>query len=253
MGGQQDARALRGQLTDQVPELCRRTWIEATCGFVEQHHGWLFNKSACDAQPLVHATGELHHQRVGGIVEAGAGQEFVDSLRPRPPRYIVESCEEVQVLACGEAREERPLRGNGEPDSRPHGARIRCGIEAFYHDPAAIGQQHGGDEFERGRLAAAVWAEQDQNASRGNFKRDVIESNRLARALTAEPIEKRRAMAKDFADGFEYDRRHVEQRRPDLPVERRALPPAWTGETPVPPQPGLRKSLYYSGREKAGD
>ena len=173
-------------------------------------------------------------------------------LRPRPPRYIVESREEIQVLACGEPREERPLRGNGEPDSRPHRARIRCGIEPFYQDPAAIGQQHGGDELERGRLAAAVWAEQDQNASRGNFERDVIESNRLARALTAEPIEKRRAMAKDFADGFEYDRRHVEQRRPELPVERQAFPPAWTRETPVPPQPGLRKSLYYSGRREPG-
>jgi hypothetical protein len=38
-----------------------------------------------------------------------------------------------------------------------------------------------------------------------------------------------------------------------IPVERRAFPPAWTGETPVPPQPGLRESLYYSGREKAGN
>jgi hypothetical protein len=79
----------------------------------------------------------------------------------------------------------------------------------------------------------------------------MVESNRLARALAAEPIEKRRAMAKDFADGFEYDRRHVEQSRPDLPVERRAFAPAWTGETPSLHNQGCESlCIIVAGRKR---
>src|SRR5262249_32182635 len=146
------------------------------------------------------------------------GQEFVNTLGPQLPWNVVESPKKIQVLARGKARKKRPLRRNRETNSLPNSERIGLCIETFDDHPAPVGQQHRGDELERGRLATAIGTEQHQHALQGNYERDMIEGARLTRALAAQPIAKRGPMAKDFADGFQYHRRHDEGTRMKVSV-----------------------------------
>ena len=105
VSGQNHGGALRRQFAHQIPELCGRSWIETARRLIQQNNGGPLHQGARNAQPLVHAARKFHDQRIGGIAQAGAGKQFVDSLGARSSRNVIERRKEVKILTGGQPRE----------------------------------------------------------------------------------------------------------------------------------------------------
>jgi hypothetical protein len=168
----------------------------------------MLDQRARDSQSLIHAAGELHHQHVGVLFEAGIAEDFLDPLRSLTAGDLVESGKEIEVLASGETREKRALGGDGDADLPPHFTGITPRIETTYAYRSSIGQKHSRDQFERRGFSATVRAEQHYDFCAGGRERHVFQGNGLATPLSSKPIEQGWTMAKYFANGFEDDSVH---------------------------------------------
>ena len=129
VSGKHDGVRCGGEVADERPEMRGGRGIEAAGGFVEKQDGRTFHERARQAETLIHSGREFHDERVGGIGEAGGGEQLVDAIRGRNwARNVVEGSEEVEILASGEARKKRALGRHGETDLAANvgGSESRC-------------------------------------------------------------------------------------------------------------------------------
>jgi hypothetical protein len=77
------------------------------------------------------------------LFEAGIAENFFDPSRSLAARDLIEGGEEIEILARGETREERALRGHGDAYLPPHGTGVAPCIEAAHAYRPGIGQEHG--------------------------------------------------------------------------------------------------------------
>ena len=140
--------------------MCRGGGVEATRRFVEQKHAGALDQGARDPQPLVHAAGEFHDQRVGLLFETGIVENLFNPVRSLAAGDFIEGGKKIEVLSGGETREERALRGDGDADLPPDVIGIAPCIEAAHAYRSGIGQEYGRDQLEGRGFSAAVWAEQ---------------------------------------------------------------------------------------------
>src|SRR5208282_4343930 len=151
---------------------------------------------ARDPQPLVHAAGEFHDQRVGLFFEPGIAQNLFDPGRSLAAQNFVEGGKKFKVLTSRETREKRSLRGDRDANLPPDCTSIAPRIEAAHAYRSCIGQEHGRDQLEGGGFSAAVRAEQHYDLRTTCRKRNVFQSNGFAAPLPSQPIEQRGTMAK---------------------------------------------------------
>jgi len=94
----------------------------------------------------------------------------------------------------------------------PNRLRITKGVSRFHEDATGVRQEHGGNQFEQGRLAAAVWSQENGNLARSNGKCHIFESTGSACSFAAKPVEYCGTMCEELADRLEGDRIHRKTR-----------------------------------------
>src|SRR5690606_975069 len=81
MGGEDDRRAFRADLLDEVPDDEGARWIEGGRRLVEDEGARAAEVRDREAEALAHPAGELVGRPVGGVLEADPGQEPVQVVR----------------------------------------------------------------------------------------------------------------------------------------------------------------------------
>ena len=145
-------------LADELAYLVDAGGVEAVGGLVQEHQPGVPHERGGDAEPLLHAEGEVADELSlrFGVVEAHHLEDLVDAARRKPtqaPHNLeVLARREVRVAARGldertDAAQYREAVGRRHPLTQHHG-----GTGARVHEP----QQH----LHRGGLACTVWAQE---------------------------------------------------------------------------------------------
>src|SRR6185436_659261 len=157
VGGEDDRRALGGELLHQVVDEDAVDGVEPFEGLVEDHEFRLGEEDRGDLDLLLHALGELPHALLLGLQEADAVEVLLDAPLGDVALEALEFAEELEDLADPLPLVEAALFGEVSH------ARVDAGRTVEDADLPRIGTEDVHDHPDEGALAGAVGAEQAED------------------------------------------------------------------------------------------
>src|SRR5439155_9374757 len=166
---EQNSPSLRSEAAQDVPELPARLRIEPGRRLVEKEQLRVADEGARVGQPLPLPAGELYNIRIRFL-----GQPDALHHRIRIVPSLVEAAEETERLADGELLGQ-PRLLEGDADPLPKLQVVLPPTPAEHFDVAAGGFQQPFEDFDRGRLAGAVRAEQAKALTGAHFEIEPVD------------------------------------------------------------------------------
>jgi hypothetical protein len=200
------------QGADRGPEVGGGAGVEAARRFVEQKHAGALDQGARDSQPLIHAAGELHHQRVGLLFEAGIAENFSILCAARLRETSSRAAKNSRFSRAERRGKERALAATAMPTCRRTSpASRRASKPPTRTDPAS------GSSMVEISLRAVVFplpfGPSSTRTSARRPKRNVFQGNGFAAPLPAQPIEQSGTMAKYLRTDSKTTRSMTRKRR----------------------------------------
>ena len=179
--GHQNRQAVGRQMRERIPEFTPRDRIDAGRRLVEQQHLRLRNQRARERELLLHAAAQPAGQSIGEPIHVEHLQVAMPATIDLGARHATKVADVLNVLADGEIRIEaeclRQIAGlcTGLPG---------LAAEDFGH--AGRRFHHPGENLEGRGFPGAVWADQPENLSPRNRKRNA--ANSLERPVSLRQI-----------------------------------------------------------------
>ena len=172
--GEQQRRAARDQLLDDLPQQLPVARVEAGGRLVHEHHRRRDDQRGRQVEPAAHAAGVGLRGAVGGVGEVEPLQQLDGPPLRVPGRHLVELADHLQVLAAGQVFVDgRELAG--QADRAAHLVRVLEHVDARDDGAPAVGLQQGGQDADGGRLAGAVRPEQAEHGAFGHVEVDAVQ------------------------------------------------------------------------------
>jgi hypothetical protein len=176
------ARSLRGQFAQQLPDGDPPVRIEAGRRLVQKQHRRRRDQTGSDVQPPAHPAGVAAGQAPGRLEQVEALQQFLGAPAHSLSGESVQPSDHAQVLAAGQIRVDRGVLAR-HADQAPNRARLCDDVEAGDARPPGIGDEQRGQDPHRGRLARPVRPKQRQHRARRQLEVDAVERPHRTEAL----------------------------------------------------------------------
>ncbi len=152
--------------------------VEGTERLIHQQHFRLHRQGAGNADPLLHAAGDLSRTLVDGMphlhpIEVVFNPLPTLGLAHAAAEYLIHR--ERHVVEAGQPRQQGVVLEHYRP-LRPRA----CDLAVIADQPAFAGQGDTGDEVQQRRFAAAGMADQTDGLPLVDIKRDVLQCQKLA-------------------------------------------------------------------------
>ena len=203
VGGEQDRAARRLALEQQLVQQRLRRRVEPDDGLVEEQQRGGADERARELGLLAHAARELGRAEVAAVREPEALEQRVDALGQLAAAEPVGHADELEVLAHGEVVVEQRVVGHErQPRAGVLGLGLAMRVEALDAHLARRGLEQAGQRAHRGRLAAAVGADERDALPGGDRQREVAQRlERAERAADAARLQGRRVVHQRSAAG----------------------------------------------------
>ena len=181
--GDEDRRAVVGELVDHRPEGAARNRVHAGGRLVQKQHARLVHDGRAEGHALLPATGQTSRELSALALEAGELEHPALARLADLARHLVDAREKVEVLVDREVVVERELLGHvAELLADVLGAQL-TDLARQAHLARARFQQ-AAEHLDGGRLARAVGAEQAVDLAVTDLQVDALDRLEVAEGLT---------------------------------------------------------------------
>ena len=192
VGGEQDGFAARSEGADLGPHTPARFDVEADGGLVEEDEVRIAGESEGEEDALLLAAGELaEHARLDAFEAGSANQVGIGH------GIGVVAAKDIDVLANPEHLG-GPADLQHDAGTEARGGVARVGVEDA--DGAAGRRAQPHEELDGGRFAGSIWAQESDDLSAMQGKRDVVQRDHAV-AVTLGDVRKRGDGSGGFGEG----------------------------------------------------